>query len=108
MNLKILATIKMLDTSEGGLDNTIQNKPRCTMYLDGSYHDCQLYLTSPLHPGEVRDKVPIAFFCPELVVEKLQTCSEFKLWAGKFFALGIVGEIHELNEDEFETLNNSI
>ncbi len=63
--------------------------------IDHSNFDCRLLLDKigAISPGEKKEKVPVKFLCPEIVMPKLKAGTKFYLWDMRNIAEGEVEEI---------------
>lgn len=82
--------------NNGRKSETNSNMFGSIFVINQSKHDCRLLLDEigAIFPGEEKNKVPIKFLCPDLVIPKLSIGLKFYLWDMRNIAEGIVIKIN--------------
>jgi hypothetical protein len=96
LNPDVIVDISFYKTENGGRKGpTPPNFFACIFVIDGQNHDCRLLLENvgSVYPGEGKSNVPIKFWCPELVLPKIDINKKFLLRDGQVIAEGKVIKI---------------
>ncbi len=91
----IYVSVNFFPTEENGRKSPTDSHMFGAIFMiNESKHDCRLLLDKigPISPGEKKERVPIKFLCPNLIMPKLKVGSKFYLWDMRNIAEGEVEE----------------